>query len=134
MNRIEEDTRAFLLAQVSAASGRVFIGGVKDPSSFIPNKAVFLMQHGGVAPHGYMDGGGTDYRRVRVQVRVRSETDDYSGGKTLAESLLAALQRAHFGSPGYVRVTVDSSAPLYWGRDEKEHHEWSVNATIEVED
>lgn len=134
MNRIEEDTRAFLLAQVSSASGRVFIGGVKDPNAFIPNKAVFILQSGGVAPHGYMDGGDTDYRRVRVQVRVRSETDDYSGGKTLAESIQAVLHRAHFGSPGYVRITADSAAPLYWGRDDKEHHEWSVNATLEVED
>ena len=134
MNRIEEDVRAFLLAQVSATSGRLFIGGAKDPSAYIPNKAVFIMQHGGAAPHGYMDGGDTDYRRVRVQVQVRSETDDYAGGKSLAESVLAALHRAHFGSPGYVRVTVDTSAPLYWGRGEKEHHDWSVNATIEVED
>lgn len=134
MNNVEEDIRAFLLATVSACSGRTFCGPAQDPRSDIPAEAVFVLQTGGMQPLGYMDSSDKDFRPVRIQARIRSAPHDYPGGKTLALAVQGALQRAFLGSPGYVSVLCEQASPNYWGRDDKEHHDWSVNAVVRVKD
>ncbi len=130
---VEDDIRSHLLASVSAASGRTFCGLMRDPSSLYPDRAISVLQTGGAAPNGFMDGMGTDYRRCRFQVRVRSDVGDYEGGRTLSESIWQALQRATL-TTGYVRCYVVNSEPLFWGRDDKDHYEWSVNGVAEKEE
>lgn len=129
---LETDLRTFLLTNVSASSGRTYIGLMRDPSDLFPHKAITILSTGGPAANGFMDGMGTDYRRMRFQVRVRSEVGDYAGGKALAEEVWQALQRASLS--GYVRCTADNSEPLFWGRDAKDHYEWSVNGLAEKEE
>jgi Bacteriophage minor capsid protein len=130
---LEEDIRAHLLTTVSAASGRTFIGLMRDPSALFPHKALSVLSSGGAPANGFMDGMGTDYRRMRFQVRVRSDVGDYQGGKSLAESVWQSLQRANL-TPGYVRCVTVNSEPLFWGRDDKDHYEWSVNGVAEKEE
>lgn len=132
----EDDIRTFILANVSAASGRTFCGLMRDPDSVIPHKAVSVLETGGDLPNGFMDGRDKDYRRIRVQVRVRSDVDDYQTGRDLTQTLWGVLQRANLTSitSSYVSCHVTTSAPVYWGKDDKEHHEWSVNLRVEKEE
>lgn len=130
---LEDDVRAHILASVSAASGRTFCGLMRDPDSLFPHRAVTVLQTGGDAPNGFMDGLGTDYRRLRFQVRVRSDVGDYQSGRTLAESIWQSLQRANL-TTSYVKCVMVNSAPLFWGRDDKDHYEWSLNGRAEKEE
>jgi hypothetical protein len=130
---LEDDIRSHLLASVSACSGRTFCGLMRDPSTLYPDRAVSVLQTGGPAANGYMDGRDTDYRRMRFQVRIRSDVGDYASGRSLAESIWDSLQRATL-TTGYVRCVVADSQPLFWGRDDKDHYEWSVNGLAEKEE
>lgn len=131
----EDNVRAFILSTVSAASGRTFCGLMREPEGSYPVRAVSVLQSGGPAPHGYMDGQDTDYRYERVQIRVRAENDAYVTGRDLAQSIWEVCQRGHQHglTTAYVRCTASQSAPMYWGRDEKERHEWSINVLLEKE-
>jgi Bacteriophage minor capsid protein len=132
----EDDIRTFILSNVSAASGRTFCGLLREPSNTIPHLAVGVLGTGGLMPHGFMDNRGYDYRTVRLQVRVRSEVQDYQTGRDLAETLWQTLQRANLSTitSSYVMCHADQSAPVYIGRDDTEHHTWVVNLSIEKEE
>lgn len=132
----EDDVRTFILSNVSAASGRTFCGLLRDADDVIPHEAIGVLETGGGLPHGYMDGRNTDWRPIRVQVRIRSDVDDYQGGRDLAQTLWGVLQRANLSTitSSYVHCRAVTAAPTYWGRDDLEHHEWSVNLSIEKEE
>lgn len=72
-----------------------------------------------------MNNAGPDIKRASVQVRVRSNVNDFAGGQQKARAVWSALQRAVLA--GYMSITARESEPVYLGQDDTEHHEWSVN-------
>jgi hypothetical protein len=92
----------------------------------VPHEAVFCLASGGPGPIEFVRANaGPDIKNASVQVRVRSEVGDHTGGQALARSVWTALQRASVA--GYMSVTAAQSEPVYLGQDDLEHHEWSVN-------
>lgn len=111
----------------------LFLGPVRPPSAGVPHKAIFCLATGGASPLTHsMNNAGPDIKRASVQVRVRSNVNDFSGGQTVARAVWSALQRAVFA--GYMSITCRESEPVYLGQDDTEHHEWSVNVETQREE
>jgi hypothetical protein len=119
------------LVRPPAASPNLFVGPMRPPSptgapaaARIPARAVFVLETGGPAPQPYLDGRGVSFRRKNVQVLVRSEQADHSGGEALAKAILPVI---HTHAPaGYVgALALDE--PAYIGTDEQGCHLWSTN-------
>lgn len=95
----------------------------------IPHQCAFLLGVGGLQPSPYMDGVRTAYRFFRVQIWVRSEPNDFSGGRAKADAVWSACNLG--AVTNYVRTTCEQSAPMYLGRDDVEHHEFVINVRME---
>ena len=106
-----------------------FAGPIRDVGSGIPDTSVFVVGTGGFPVEAFIDGGsGTGLEKPAVRVLVRSDRNDFSGGVTLADSVLAAID---MNPPtGYVEARTTTSDPIYIGTDDTGHHEWSINVEL----
>ena len=109
-----------------------FAGPIKKVStgSGIPHTAVFVIGTGGFPKEAFIDGGSKGgLSKPTVQVLIRSDKNDLSGGLTLAESVMAVVD---MGPPtaSYAESRSTTSDPIYIGTDETGHHEWSINLTL----
>ena len=106
-----------------------FAGPIRDAGEGIPNTAVFVVGTGGFPVEAYLDGGSKGgLEKPTVQILVRSDRNDFSGGVTLADSVLAAIDMTP--PTGYVEARTTTSDPIYIGTDDTGHHEWSINVTL----
>lgn len=126
---VAEDVRTRIVAQSVGAT--VYVGPVRPAAPpAVPFKSVFCLSTGGPPPVPYMDGTATSWRFYRVQCWIRGEPNDFAATQTIADAVWTALHTATIS--GYTRVTVDSSAPLYLGRDSLTGcHEFTVNCILE---
>jgi hypothetical protein len=130
---IEEDIRSYLISVGTATPG-LFCGPARPAGNGVPDNATFILVSGGGAPTGFMDGHDTDFRPIRLQVLTRVTSDSYKAGRDAAEVLWGKLQRAALSAAsGYIRCTCAQAAPMYLGRDDQDHHRWSVNILVEQE-
>jgi hypothetical protein len=118
---------------VGTVGTTIFRGPVRPVGAGIPHKAAFCLATGGPAPLTHDAGNaGPDILRASVQVRIRGNVGDYANGVAFARAVWFALQRATY--TGYMSVICQESEPIYLGRDDTEHDEWSVNvATMREE-
>ena len=128
---VDADVVTALTGSNGLVSGtNLFAGPVRAPGTGVPDKAVFVLATGGPPPMPFILGGsGTDYCRSTVQVRVRSDQEDFPTGQTLARALRTLLHKNILS--GYIDVRVRESEPNYLGQGELGHHEWSINLEME---
>jgi len=125
------DVATYLAAQGFGTIGTdLFHCAPKPPGGGIPDACIFVLDSGGPAPDPYFRVGGASasFYRVGVQVRVRAAVGQSAAGKERARDVLTALHLAAIA--GYTAVHAQTSAPLYLGRDDTEHDEWSVNCSV----
>jgi hypothetical protein len=122
MSATETALRTHLLA--AGITGPVLLGGVRAYTDSIPAACIFIATVASPPPVPYMDGTASDWRRVRLLVRVRGAPDGYVTASTRAEAVYDAVQKAVIA--GYTMVTNESSAPIFLGRDDKECPEWVI--------
>jgi hypothetical protein len=103
----------------------LFRGPERAPSTAVPSQAVFVLVSGGPASEAYADGTNVERAYSALQIIVRSNPNDYSGGDTLARQVRAALH--HASVPGYLDLRAMQSEPIYLGEDEAGSHRWSIN-------
>jgi Bacteriophage minor capsid protein len=129
---VAEDVRAHL--NTLSLNVPVYIGPARPANPpAMPAGAVFVLETGGLQPQPYMDGATTAYRRVRVQIRVRGEPNDYATARSRALTIWSAMQQTTSITGSYTRVTNDQSYPMYMGFDQFQCPEFIVNATLEKE-
>ena len=128
------DVATFIASSIGSLTlgTNCFAGPVKKVStgSGVPHTAVFVIGTGGLQKEAFIDGGSKgSLSKPTVQILVRSDKNDLSGGLTLAESIMAVVD---MGPPtaSYVESRSNSSDPIYIGTDETGHHEWSINLTL----
>ena len=134
VRNVESDIATQIAANVAALTlgTNCFYGPVRPISAKdgIPGQAVFAAI---VAPsaqpipmRGTDAGTGPDQIRAhRVQIMIRSKHEDYAGGVALARSVRDGI--CYRPPSGYDDIEPVQSAPLYLGKDDKGHHEWSLN-------
>lgn len=95
----------------------------------VPARCVFVVSTGGFTSIPFIDGGAkSSDERPTVQITVRSNPRDYSGGKQLADDIHSAID---FSPPvGFYESRVMNSEPIYVREDEQNHHEWSINVAL----
>lgn len=130
------DPDAVVVARLVAAglqlvSGtNIFRGKVRPAATGVPVRAVFVEAIGGARNARFLGSAGKKLREYSVTARVRSETGDSAGGRTLAHGVHAALDHVLAPDVGYVDVRCDQPCPVELGQDELGAHEWSVNVTL----
>jgi hypothetical protein len=115
---------------------RVFLGPPRavtkaDIKGAVPSRAVFCHPTGGRVSEPWNDGGmrsGID--RPTVQVWVRSEPNDFTGGLELARAVLDAVDMRP--PPGFFECRAASSEPLWVRKDDQGQHEWTINTTLHI--
>lgn len=130
------DVRAKLIAggvgSPALGAADVYVGG-ELPSAFqdaivpgVPDRSVFVRELAGAEPKRLHD--GTAYRQSLVLVTVRSSKDEFGNGKTLANAVHAALERATL-SADYLDEGCEATADrfAYIGVDEIGRHEWQCS-------
>lgn len=105
----------------------LFTGPVRIAVGGIPHQAIFCLLTSG-APG---DGSAAEFKRPRVNVRVRSNPGDFGPGLALALAVQASLFKAP-ASNAYVRSRVLQQEPIYKGQDEQDHHEWETSIDLWV--
>lgn len=108
----------------------LFIGPERAvEGSTIPAQAVFCLGSGGPQPRPYLGASVVGGQRLsRVQVVVRSTSDDFDGGEALARACLTRLERAELS--GYYNCRVLESEPNYIGQNEHGLHRWTLNVEL----
>jgi hypothetical protein len=109
----------------------IFRGPVLPASpSIVPHQAIFCLASGGPKPDPYFKVAGVNasFYRVGVQIRVRSAPGKMLVGQQLAVQVRNKVHLARIA--GYDQCSADSSHPIYLGKDDTEHHEWSVNCAL----
>lgn len=95
----------------------------------VPARCVFVLSTGGQSSIPFIDGGAkTKDERPSVQVTIRSNPKDYSGGKSLADAVFSALDMNP--PPGFYEARATDSEPAYLREDEQNHHMWSINVAL----
>lgn len=95
----------------------------------VPEQAIFCLGTGGIDDIPYVDGGDKNaQKRYTVQVTIRSNPEDYDGGKTLADAVFEAIDKNPPDT--YEEVRALNSSPLYVREDEGNHHEWVINLLV----
>ena len=109
----------------------IFRGPVRPatPPS-VPHACLFVLMTGGPPPQPYfrVGAGSASFYQVNVQVRVRASVEKFGDGQAKAVQVRDKLHLATLA--GYVACKVLHSEPLYLGKDDTEHDEWSINATL----
>jgi hypothetical protein len=114
-------------------AGNLFRGPVRPPNPpLVPHASVFVLTTGGPPPDPYLQSaaGQPSIYRSNVQVRVRSDVGAFSAAQTLAEAIKNKLHLATLDLSGVLACFAMESAPIYLGRDDTEHHEFSLNASV----
>ena len=117
----------------------VFNGPVRPMSEFVPAEAIFCLETLGhfMFPNresepDVNDGSPTQLLGPTVQIRVRSDVDNYGAGKALAGAVRTAL---HMQLPsGFLESRVREAIPYYLGQDTAGCHEWSMNLDMLIDD
>lgn len=136
----EIDVRTFLCSPASisgVSSANCFVGPVRKAGGYVPGRAVFVKEYGGMEPSPYMDATRKTYRSFDVQIMVRGDVNQYANTRSLADSVWHKLDRASTAtlstaSTSYVRVICAQSAPIYVGQDDQERDMFSVNIRLEA--
>jgi len=111
----------------------IFTGPVRPPAPpEVPHAGIFVLSTGGPPPDDYFawNVGQPSIYRGNVQVRVRSNADDYTDGLATARAVRNKLHLATLDLTGQVGCRATNAEPIYLGRDDTEHHEFSVNFTV----
>lgn len=103
----------------------LFDGKMREAGPYIPDAAVFAQIMEGGAPQPFA--GGTTYQEHAsvVKIMVRSAPDQYEVSRTLARSIITALDKVDLA--GYIEVRSMQSDPYDIGEDTKRRHYWEVN-------
>lgn len=122
---IEEDITLALEGENLGLRGTSIFEGPERDSALIGNEAIFVLETSGEQDPmiGGLDAG--DLQDILVQIVVRSEKEDFAGGKRRAAAVMEALHKKH--PARYVSWTC--STPFYFKRDEKNRHFWSITLT-----
>lgn len=100
---------------------------VRSDAPSVDTLAVAIIDTGGHPPENYL-GGKSALLTATVQVRIRSEIEDYSGGLTLAQNVWEAVHLQSIA--GYVLVECEESAPNYIGPDKAGRHLFTFNVEL----
>lgn len=112
----------------SLASGyTLFLGPEQPVEDGYERVCVFVLDTGGGSSERFL-GTSTDYRTHSIQVVVRANHYDYTGGQALAAACWSKLNCASIS--GYVYCLPQQSGPAYVGEDEQRMHRWSINVTL----
>ena len=118
----------------------VFAGPVRpwsntaDADGGIPPESVFCLQRGGRADEVFHEGASPSFRHLAyptVQIIVRTDAS-FQVGQSLAEQIFEVIN--HKPSAGYVEWAMTTSAPLYLGKEDDQHHEWSMNVSTIIDE
>jgi hypothetical protein len=130
------------VAQALASAGlgltlgtNLFWGKVRevDTASGVPSQAVFVTLRLSPAPENYCDGSITPQaREPQLQVTVRSNPQDFSGGQTLARSVKDALH--DIPPSGYDACRVTQAEPVPIGETDSGEHLFSVNVHLWIDE
>lgn len=121
---------------VATLGTNMFRGAVRpaDVAGLVPHAALFVLTTGGPPPSPYFAQGGSptnlNIYQSNVQVRVRCNVDDFGDGQATAQAVQDKLHLAALDLTGLISCKSLSSSPMYLGRDDLEHAEWSVNVTV----
>lgn len=137
---IETDVAAFIRSSLSAPPHSLTTTNCRAGSprkatenqgipGAVPARCVFVLSTGGFSSIPFVDGGArTKDERPTVQIYVRSNPRDYSGGKALADAVHAAIDMRP--PDGFYEARATTSEPTYVREDEQNHHEWSINVAL----
>ena len=93
-----------------------------------PSKGVWIFPTGGTPVTRFL-GETENEKHTMIQVRTRSDKQDFDGGLVLARSvsdvIIGAIHDATFAA--YLDLFVLQSDPLYLGQDDQGLPEWSQN-------
>lgn len=93
-------------------------------------KAASVVLWGGSAPDDYMGAGRRSLRRAKCQVTIRSASEDFEAGQTLANACVEALHLADHAS--YLKVTCQSSAANYLPpMNSNGQHHWTFDVHVD---
>jgi len=115
-------------AGVGTVGTNIFTGGMRPPSTQIPDASLFVIPTGGVGPLPLLDAGTDDYLRPTVQILIRGDVGTYITTRTKAKSALDAVHKSTVS--GYFQVLARTPQPLYLGLDDTEHPTFSVNVEL----
>ena len=102
----------------------------EDSAGGVPPSAVFCLMSGGKPDEVFHEGSASTLRHLAypsVQIFIRY-ADSFQAGQVLAESIFSAVN--HRPTTDYVEWSVSTSSPLYLGQEDDQHHEWSINVSI----
>lgn len=121
-------------AGISLTAGtNLFHGKMRaaDVAGF-PDKAVSVLTLGGPAPQDYCQGGTHTPQMYQptVQIMIRSNVRDFSGGETLARTVYGAIHDASI--TGYHGCRAQTGSPIYVGETNEGHHLWSLAITLMI--
>ena len=111
----------------------LFAGPIR-PFSPSSDAQVFCLLRPGRSDEVFHEESSGAFRHLAypsVQVFVRSATT-FQSGQVLAESIFEAIN--HKPVVGYVEWSITSSAPIYLGREDDQHHEWSINVDTTIDE
>ncbi len=104
-----------------------------DPDTGVPSKAVFVVNRLGAAPDNYIDESRTPQaREPLLQIVVRSEPQDFTGGYALARSVKDALHDIHLS--GYDACRVTQAEPVPIGENDSGEHLFSLNVHLWIDE
>lgn len=106
-----------------------------DGYSGIPVDSVFCLKRPGLADEVFHeDVSPSAFRHLAfpsVQIFIRSSSS-FQSGQSLADEIFQAVN--HKPTAGYVEWKATTSEPLYVGKDDQQHHEWSINISMVVDE
>lgn len=113
------------------ANANLFRGKLKAKGNSVPSQAVFCHLRDWGTPDAYADVTSKEMYYPAVQIFVRSNPGDESGGQALARSIRAAV---HDKPPtGYVSCRVKESEPVYLSEEKDGEFLWVMNTYLRLE-
>lgn len=104
-----------------------------DPSSGLGSRVVFVSPRLSPPPDNYCDGSVTPQsREPQLQITVRSDPRDYSGGYTLAASVRDALHDQPLS--GYDACRITQTDPIPIGETDSGEHLFSLNVHLWIDE
>jgi len=109
----------------------IFAGPVRAPDGYVPVKAAFVQVVGGLRPDGFL-GETVSWKDIDLSVFVRSDKDDFGGGRDLARSIWPVVQYASLS--GYFDVRARDPDALYLSEDTEQRHIHLVACTATIKE